>query len=248
MSVTSHATASSRSSSGGLDRYVTATCGRHRRALSDREPDASVAAGDECDPALRSLRAPAQHCAGGRHTGPEADEQDQVAVVTRSLSRASARASGIDADEVLPVRCEDHRRPSMAMPSFFMALSMIRIVGLVGDDRSMSARDAGSVEAASAESDHGLDGLAEDLFALHLQVAADLGVEDVAKVALAAEVPAQQLAGPSVASSTTAPAPSANKMQVPRSVQSVMRESVSEPMTGLFSAPAPMMPWAVTRP
>ncbi len=44
--------------------------------------------------------------------------------------------------------------------------------------------------------------------------------------------------GPSTASSTAAPDPSANRMAVLRSVQSVIRASVSVPMTRIFSAPS----------
>ena len=50
--------------------------------------------------------------------------------------------------------------------------------------------------------------------------------------------------GPSTASSTTAPEPSANRMAVPRSVQSVMRDSVSVPITSARWAPAARRPWA----
>ena len=52
--------------------------------------------------------------------------------------------------------------------------------------------------------------------------------------------------GPSTASSTTAPDPSANRMAVLRSVQSVMRASVSVPMTSTFLAPMAIRPWAAT--
>ena len=52
---------------------------------------------------------------------------------------------------------------------------------------------------------------------------------------------------PSTASSTTAPAPSANRIAVPRSSQSTIRDSVSAPTTRILSAPAPMKPCAATR-
>ena len=54
--------------------------------------------------------------------------------------------------------------------------------------------------------------------------------------------------GPSQASSTTAPEPSANRMAVLRSVQSVMRARVSVPMHRTFRAPMATSPWAITSP
>ena len=54
--------------------------------------------------------------------------------------------------------------------------------------------------------------------------------------------------GPSQASSTTAPEPSANRMAVLRSVQSVIRARLSVPMQRIFFAPMAIRPCAVTSP
>jgi len=48
------------------------------------------------------------------------------------------------------------------------------------------------------------------------------------------------------APSTTAPAPSPHRMQLPRSFQSVMRDSVSAPITSTCLAAPVLMNWSAT--
>jgi hypothetical protein len=86
-------------------------------------------------------------------------------------------------------------------------------VGLVGDDEGdVVGGHAGMAHRLLGGVDHDPHGPAEDLLAVHLDQAADLGVEEP----LAAEPSASRSQpsswpGPSTASSTTAPAPSANR-------------------------------------
>ena len=119
------------------------------------------------------------------------------------------------------------------------------LVGLVRDEPvDVGDRDAGVGRGGGdrlGDIDHGV---AEHLVALHPQVAdragrrgAAVDIEQVLLGAVAAQGEAQQAAvgrwSPPLrpAPRTTAPAPSPNSTQVPRSVQSISRVMVSAPMT-----------------
>ena len=69
---------------------------------------------------------PADDRAGSRHPGPEADEEDQVALVHAAVLESVGEGEGIDADDVLPVRSRTTAARSMSIPSRSQAALMIR--------------------------------------------------------------------------------------------------------------------------
>ena len=107
----------------------------------------------------------------------------------RPASAASASAIGIEAAEVLPVVARMLAVRSSGMPSRAHGGGDDPHVGLVGhEQRDVVDADAGLLERPLGGVDHDPHGPAEHLLAVHLDGAADLGVEDVAQRAVGAEV------------------------------------------------------------
>ena len=133
------------------------------------------------------------------------------------------------------------RRAPSAMPRRSQAASMMRMLAWWGTTSAMSsAVTPACVHRLLRRVDHDPHGPAEDLLAVHLDEAADLGVEEPLGASRRRRGPSRAAGpGPSTASSTTAPEPSANRMAVLRSSQSVMRDSVSVPITSTLLA----RPW-----
>ncbi len=107
-----------------------------------------------------------------------------------------------------------------------------------------SAVEAGGIEGIDDHVGDHADGMLEHLAAFHPEMADRLGRAGTAideQLRLVAAVRAQMrrqhaaigrsCRAAACASSTTAPAPSPNSTQVPRSLQSRMREKVSAPIT-----------------
>ena len=149
----------------------------------------------------------------------------------------SDSASGIDAAPVLPWWSIVLERALGVEAEALGQRGGDPRVGLVGhDQRDVGEVDAGLLEHLAAARLHPRDRALEDELAVH----ADLALERVDAQRLGvAGIGAQD--GPRSAARppafrTTAPAPSANSAAVLRSVWSVMRESVSAPITSAVCA------------
>ena len=126
---------------------------------------------------------------------PKPTSRTRSPSLMRPSSSASTSASGIDADEVLPVVCS-----TVAVRSHGDAEALARgvddpDVGLVGDDeRDVVGGDAGVGHGLLAGVHHDAHRPPEHLAPVHVEVPADLGVQEALGRAVGVEVPAQELA------------------------------------------------------
>ena len=174
-------------------------------------------------------------------------QQQQVARLDAAvLRRPASRASGIEAAEVLACSATVEITLSSSMPSRLADALEDALVGLVRDepvdvgDRRRPASAAAAVTASEMLTTAWRNTWLPCMRrwpTVPVGGDAAVDVEQVLLGPVAAQGEAQQAAvgrGPLAlrrGSSTTAPAPSPNSTQVPRSVQSISRVMVSAPMT-----------------
>ena len=168
------------------------------------EADAAVAAGDEDDPA-RWCRSSGRPPGGGRSSAARrwpssCRRRSRRAARGRPGRPGRRRGRRRGPAGCWPRRCCRWRagrsRPcSLPMPRREHAASMMRMLAWWGTTRAMSSAvtPAAAIEVR-ADSTITRDGPAEDLLAVHLHVAADGGVEQLAGGAVGAEVEREQLA------------------------------------------------------
>ena len=155
----------------------------------------------------------------------------------------------MEAADVLPVRSSTMAALSMGMPSRLRAASMIRMLAWWGTTRPMSsmvtpARSMALVAAASRAS------TARRKTSLPFMKI----FPPCSQVRMLAAEPSDMRSQPKRVglladrSMTTAPAPSPNRTQVPRSVQSMMPQRPTLPITKMVSTPPSANCMAVTRP
>ena len=145
------------------------------------------------------------------------------------------------------VAVDDHDRLLLGDPEPLADGADDAQVGLVGDHQvDVVDGEAGLGDGLLGRLDDHPDRLSEDLLAVHVEIAAVVALEEVAERPVGAEHQDSSCPGPSIASSTTAPAPSPTSTAIDRSSQSVIRLRVSDPMTSSRSAPMASMPWATT--
>ena len=160
------------------------------------QADAAGPAGDEDDVRLTRLvgvAPPPQRSTAlaAVMPAPKPTSSTRSPSSTRPASSASARASGIEADDVLPVWCSTVAARSIGMPRRSQAASMMRMLAWWGTTSvDVVGGDAGALHRLLGRVDHDPHGPAEDLLALHLDEAADLGVEE-------ALAPSRRRRGPS---------------------------------------------------
>src|SRR6478735_5200148 len=222
------------------------------------ETDPLRAPGDEHDPpARRAVGADVGHRPPPQRRialaavipAPKPTNSTRSPSLTRPDSRASARASGIDADDVFPVRCSTVAAFSIGTPSRLQAASMIRMLAWWGTIR---ARSSGVTPA-----------WAIDFWALSTMIRTARRNTSLPSICMLPPISAKSsrsavpsvsrsqpssCPGPSTASSTTAPEPSPNRIAVLRSSQSVIRARVSVPIISTRREPSEISPWATTSP
>ena len=150
----------------------------------------------------------------------------------RPASAASARASGIDAAEVLPVVARTLATWSVGMPSLGDGRVDDAGVGLVGDEqRDVVDGDAGLRSSARSADSTMIRTARRNTSGPSISMVPPLSASRMWR-SEPSEPRSQPSSrpGPSPRSSTTAPAPSPNRMAVPRSSQSTIVDIVSAPI------------------
>ena len=228
--VTSHCTPNR--PSGGGERVVGDgdLVAERRRSAGAGQADATRAAGDEHDAAHARTAARRRRPNGGRRWPRSCRRRSRRAARDRPASPGRRRGRRRGRAGSMPTRCcrcgaSTVDALSIGTPSRWHAASMMRMLAWWGTTRAMSSAvtPAAAIDLVAGV-DHDAHGPAEDLLAVHLDVPADLGVEEALGRCRRRRGPSRA-AGRArrTASSTTAPDPSANRMAVLRSVQSVMR-------------------------
>ena len=185
--------------------------------------------------------APSPHGRGPGHPGAEAGEAGPGRRRrSRPCSTASTRASGIDAELVLPVRSITEAIRSVGRPSRRGDGVHDPEVGLMGHEQGdVVDGDLGPLERQPGGLDRDPDGPAEHLLAAHGHARAVIGVEQRHQRSRPPRGPSR--AGsprPGTASMTTAPAPSPKRKALVRSAQLVARVRVSAPIRSTRSMPS----------
>ena len=165
------------------------------------------------------------------------------------MSRASTRASGMEAAEVLPVRWRTRAAFSRGIPSRLRAVSMIRMLAWWGTTRAMSSIDVPArsmaVVAAFSMASTALRNTSWPCMTI---------LSSCSQYRRSAAEPSdirsqpRRLGWEPLRSITTAPAPSPNRTQVVRSSQLVNRLSASLPIRRTRSMPPSTNCMAVTSP